>query len=386
MANGVLHIPGFIHFGEGAFSKLSELKGKKAIIVTGGNSMKKNGFVDRACEELKKANMEVCVFDGVEENPSVKTVEEGAKKMQEFQPDWIVALGGGSAMDAAKCMWAFYEHPELKFEDIIEPGSLPELRKKAKFVGIPSTSGTASEITAFSVITDTEKHIKYPLVSDHIVPDIAIVDPVLPSKMPKSVTANTGMDVVAHATEALVSNIANDYTDSLAIHALKLVFEYLPKACENPDDMEAREKMHNASTMAGIAFTSASLGLVHSLAHKIGGEFGITHGLANAILLPYITQFNRKATNKVDWIEKELNVEDYPIAVRELAKKVGIPPTLKEVEEKFEFNKEKFDEVLDEMSKNAYEDPCTLTNPRESNPEIVKMIYTHAYNGEDITE
>lgn len=204
--------------------------------------------------------------------------------------------------------------------------------------------------------------------------------------MPKSVTANTGMDVVAHATEALVSNIANDYTDALAIHALKLVFEYLPKACENPDDMEAREKMHNASTMAGIAFTSASLGLVHSLAHKIGGEFGITHGLANAILLPYITQFNRKASDKVDWIEKELNVEDYPIAVRELAKKVGIPPTLKEVEEKFGFNKEKFDEVLDEMSKNAYEDPCTLTNPRESNPEIVKMIYTHAYNGEDITE
>ena len=383
MANGVLHIPGFIYFGEGTFSKLSELKGKKAIIVTGGNSMKKNGFVDRACEELKNANMEVCVFDGVEENPSVKTVEEGAKKMQEFQPDWIIALGGGSAMDAAKCMWAFYEHPELKFEDIIEPGSLPELRKKAKFVGIPSTSGTASEITAFSVITDTEKHIKYPLVSDHIVPDIAIVDPVLPSKMPKSVTANTGMDVVAHATEALVSNIANDYTDALAIHALKLVFEYLPKACENPDDMEAREKMHIASCIAGMAFTNASLGIVHSMAHKIGGIFHLTHGEANAIMLPYIIDYNRKSCNKYEVIERILGIDDLAEEVRKLNQAVGITSNIKDgkntvIEEK------DFLEVLDKMSENAFKDACTLTNPRETSPEDIKKIYKAAYYGEKV--
>lgn len=386
MARGVLHIPGYIHFGEGALEVLKNIKGKKAMIVTGGSSMKKNGFIDQVEQYLKEAGLDVDIFDGVEENPSVETVQKGAERMRAFEPDWIVAIGGGSSMDAAKGMWGFYEHPELSFEDIIEPGSLPELRHKAKFIGIPSTSGTASEITAFSVITDTHKHIKYPLVSDYIVPDIAIVDPALPSKMPAHVTANTGMDVVAHATEALVSTAANDYTDALAIHALKLVFRYLKDAYTDPNNALAREKMHNASTMAGMAFTSASLGLIHSLAHKIGGEFGITHGLANAILLPYITQFNRKATDKVDWIEKELGVENYPQAVRELALSVGIPTTFREVEEQFGFNEEKFKAVLDEMSKNAYADPCTLTNPRESNPDVVKMIYESAYYGKDIED
>ncbi len=386
MASGVLHIPGYIYFGEDSLSKLSELKGKKAIIVTGGNSMKKYGFIDRAKKELESAGMTVDIFDGVEENPSVKTVEAGAKEMLKFEPDWIIALGGGSAMDAAKVMWAFYEHPDLNFEDIIEPGSLPELRNKAKFIGIPSTSGSASEITSFSVITDTENHIKYPLVSEYIVPDISIVDPTIPAKMPRFVTINTGMDVIAHATEALVSTMANDYTDALAIHALKLVFEYLPVAVDEPDNLEVREKIHNASTMAGMAFTSASLGLIHSLAHKIGGMFGVTHGLANSILLPYITQYNRKATDKVDFIEKELGVKDYPEAIKELCKKIGIPTTFKAIEKDYGFDKDKFYAVLDTMSKNAYEDPCTLTNPRESSPDIVKMIYVHAYEGTDIEE
>jgi len=309
---GSFMIPHNIVFGEGAFSKLSELKGKKAMIVTGGSSMKKNGFIDKAIEELKKGGMTAEVFDGVEPNPSVNTVKKGAEAMLKFEPDWIVALGGGSSLDAAKVMWAFYEYPELKFEDILTPGTCPELRKKAKLICIPSTSGTASEITAFTVITDTDNHIKYPLVSEYFVPDIAIVDPLLPSKMPKHITANTGMDVLAHATEAIVSTAANDYTDALAIHAVKLVFEWLPVAYNEPDNMLAREKMHNASTMAGMAFTCASLGLIHSLAHKIGGEFGITHGLANAILLPYIVQFNSKATDKVAWIEKELGVKNFP--------------------------------------------------------------------------
>ena len=305
--------------------------------------------------------------------------------MLKFEPDWIVALGGGSSLDAAKVMWAFYEYPELKFEDILTPGTCPELRKKAKLICIPSTSGTASEITAFTVITDTDNHIKYPLVSEYFVPDIAIVDPLLPSKMPKHITANTGMDVLAHATEAIVSTAANDYTDALAIHAVKLVFEWLPVAYNEPDNMLAREKMHNASTMAGMAFTCASLGLIHSLAHKIGGEFGITHGLANAILLPYIVQFNSKATDKVAWIEKELGVKNFPEAIKELNKKLNIPLNLKDVDE-VEIAEAKFKEVLDRMSKNAYEDPCTLTNPRKSSPEIVKMIYVHAFEGKDITE
>lgn len=378
---GTLHIPGYIFFGEDSLDELKSIKGKRAIIVTGGNSMRRNGFLKKCKELLEEGGKVVDICDGVEQNPSVETVERGAKQMQEFKPDLIIALGGGSAMDAAKVMWCFYEYPNLTFEDVVKPETMPELRNKAKFIAIPSTSGTASEITAFSVITDTKKHIKYPVVSRHIVPDYAIVDPLLPSKMPKSVTANTGMDVVAHATEALVSSAANDYTDSLAIHALKLVFENLKKAYDNGDDMQAREKMHNASTLAGMAFTSASLGIIHSMAHNIGGEFGVTHGLANAILLPYITKYNSIATEKVKFIEKELRVDNFIDALVELSRSVDIPMSFKDVEDDFDFNEDKFSEVLEDMSKHAFEDPCTLTNPRETSPEEIKELYKAAYYG-----
>ncbi|QZY56938.1 iron-containing alcohol dehydrogenase [Crassaminicella profunda] len=376
-------VPKDIVFGEGTLAYLSTLEGKKAILVTGGSSMKKHGFLDEAKKQLEKAGMEVTIFDGVEPNPSVETVEKGAKAMLDFEPDWVVSIGGGSALDAAKIMWAFYEHPELKFEDIIEPGSLLRLRNKAKFVAIPSTSGTASEITAFSVITDTKKHIKYPIVSYEITPDVAILDPKLPSKMPPHITANTGMDVLAHAIEAYVSTSATSFTNPLAMEAITLVFDKLPIAYSNGNDIEARKDMHNASTLAGMAFTNASLGLVHSLAHKIGGEFGITHGLTNAILMPYIVQYNRKATDKVDEIEKKLGIEDLPTAIKELNTKLNIPLTLKDVKE-VEISEEKFLEVLERMSKNAFEDPCTLTNPRNSSPEDVAMIYKSAFYGEDL--
>ena len=383
MSLGSFRIPKDIVFGEYALEYLSTLEGKKAMIVTGGNSMKKFGFLDEAKTQLEKANIEVEIFDGVEANPSVETVESGAKAMSIFEPDWIIALGGGSALDAAKIMWAFYEHPELKFEDIIEPGSLPKLRKKAKLVAIPSTSGTASEITAFSVITDTKKHIKYPLVSTEMIPDIAILDPALPAKMPKHITANTGMDVLAHAIEAYVSTAASPYTDALAIQAIKLVLENIVTAYEHGDNMEARNNMHNASALAGMAFTNASLGLIHSLAHKIGGEFGITHGLTNAILLPYIIQFNRKSTDKVSKLEKDLGIENLSSCIKELNEKLDIPLNFKDVTE-VDMNEDKFKEVLVRMSENAYNDPCTATNPRESDPKIVEMIYTSAYYGKDI--
>ena len=383
MSLGSFRIPKDIVFGEYALEYLSTLEGKKAMIVTGGNSMKKFGFLDEAKTQLEKANIEVEIFDGVEANPSVETVESGAKAMSIFEPDWIIALGGGSALDAAKIMWAFYEHPELKFEDIIEPGSLPKLRNKAKLVAIPSTSGTASEITAFSVITDTKKHIKYPLVSTEMIPDIAILDPALPAKMPKHITANTGMDVLAHAIEAYVSTAASPYTDALAIQAIKLVLENIVTAYEHGDNMEARNNMHNASALAGMAFTNASLGLIHSLAHKIGGEFGITHGLTNAILLPYIIQFNRKSTDKVSKLEKDLGIENLSSCIKELNEKLDIPLNFKDVTE-VDMNEDKFKEVLVRMSENAYNDPCTATNPRESDPKIVEMIYTSAYYGKDI--
>ena len=219
-----------------------------------------------------------------------------------------------------------------------------------------------------------------------MVPDVAIIDPSIPAKMPKKITANTGMDVLVHATEAIVSSASNDYADALAIQAVKFIFKYLKRAYDNPDDMEAREKMHNASAMAGMAFTSsASLGIVHSMAHILGGRFGITHGLANAILLPYVTQFNRKATDKVAWIEEELGVEDFPKAVKELNESLNIPLTLKDAGFGLE-DADKFASELSEMCEVAQADPCTFTNPRETTPEIIKDIYEHAYKGEDITD
>lgn len=372
-------VPKDIVFGEGALEYLSTLEGKKATLVTGGSSMKRFGFLDEAKKQLENAGMEVSIVDGVEPNPSIETVIRGGKEMAEFNPDWIIAIGGGSALDAAKIMWVYYEYPETKFEDLVA-GKFPKLRTKSKFIAIPSTSGTASEITAFSVITDTENHIKYPLVSYEITPDIALLDPALPAKMPAHITANTGMDVMTHAVEAYVSTNATSYTDPLAMEAIKLVYEQLPVAYAQGDNMKAREDMHNASTLAGMAFTNSSLGIVHSLAHKIGGEFGITHGLANAILLPYIVEYNKKATDKFEEIEKQLEIEDLVVTLKELNTKLGIPTTLKEVTE-VELTEEKFNEVLDRMSKNAFEDPCSLTNPRVPSTEDVKEIYKAAFYG-----
>lgn len=374
-------IPENIYFGEKSMDALKTLKGKKAIIVTGGSSMKKFGFIEQTERILAEGGFETTIFDGVEPNPSVDTVNRGAEAMRAFGADWIVAIGGGSAIDAAKIMWCFYEHPDLTFEDIIPVCSMPELRKKAKFAAIPSTSGTATEITAFSVITDTKKHIKYPIVSPHIVPDVAIVDPALPAKMPPHITVHTGMDVMTHALEAYASTASNDYSDPLAIRAIKLTFENLESAYKDGDDMVARDKMHNASTLAGMAFSNVSLGLCHSLAHKIGGEFGVTHGLANAILLPYVVEYNKKFIDKFEFLERILNLGSMESALFELNQKLGIPRGFKDITE-VEVTEERFMEVLDRMSENAFNDPCTLTNPGEPSVEVVKEIYLNAFRGE----
>lgn len=375
-------IPRDITYGEGALKKLGSLDGKKAAVVTGGSSMKRFGFLDQVVAYLKEAGMETIVIDGVEPNPSVTTVQRGAKAMLDFGPDWIVAIGGGSALDAAKVMWCFYEHPELTFENIIEVGSMPALRTKARFAAIPSTSGTASEITAFSVITDTVNHIKYPIVAADMVPDIAILDPAIPAKMPPHITANTGMDVLAHATEAIVSIAATCFTDPYALKAIQLVIENLPTAYADGNNMEARFNMHNASALAGMAFTNASLGLIHSLAHKIGGEFGVTHGLSNAILLPYIIDFNRPFTDKYALVEKTLEIDDLADEVRRLNKILNIPSTFSACDE-VDFNEDKFKAVLERMSVNAHADPCTLTNPGNPTPADVKRIYQAAYYGKE---
>lgn len=377
MALQWFRVPKDIVFGEGSLSYLAELRGKRATLVTGGSSMKKYGFLDQARAHLNKAGMEVDIIDGVEPNPSIETVVNGGKKLASFAPDWIVAIGGGSALDAAKIMWVYYEYPETKFQDLVE-FKFPKLRTKAKFIAIPSTSGTASEITAFSVITDHSNHIKYPLVSYEITPDIAILDPLLPAKMPPHITANTGMDVMAHAVEAYVSTNATSYTDPLALEAIRLVFRQLPVAYREPTNMRARGDMHNASTIAGMAFTNASLGIVHSLAHKIGGEFGVSHGLANAILMPYIVEYNRRETQKYSQIEAQLGINNFADTLRDLNRKVGIPLHFREVTE-VKISEEGFAEALERMSKNAFADPCTLTNPRPTSPGDIREIYQAAF-------
>lgn len=374
-------VPPTIHHGEGALEELKNLTGERAVLVTGGSSMKKFGFLAEAEALLAEAKLETMIVDGVEPNPSVKTIERGKKVMLEFKPDWVIAIGGGSALDAAKIMWAFYEYPELKFDEIIAVGSMPKLRRKAKFVAIPSTSGTASEITAFSVVTDTEKKIKYPIVSPEIIPDIAIVDPKIPATMPAHITANTGMDVLAHAVEAYVSTAATDYTDPLALKAIKLVFEYLPKAYADGKDLTAREEMHNASTLAGMAFSNASLGIIHSLAHKIGGELHVTHGLANAILLPYVIEYNAAtAPERYREIEEFLGIDNLADAIRELNKKLAIKPSFQAIDW-LDYTDDDFEAILVRMAKNALADPCTLTNPRQPEATDLEKIYQQSYYG-----
>ena len=259
-------LPRDLYHGKGALEALKTLKGKKAFVVVGGGSMKRFGFLDKVVSYLQEAGMEVKLFEGVEPDPSVDTVMKGAAAMTEFGPDWIVSIGGGSPIDAAKAMWTFYEYPDVTFEDLCIPFNFPTLRTKAKFCAIPSTSGTATEVTAFSVITDYKKGIKYPLADFNITPDVAIVDPELVETMPKKLTAHTGMDAMTHAIEAYVSTLHCEYTDPLALHAIELISEYLIPSYNG--DMNARAKMHDAQCLAGMAFSNALLGIVHSMAHK----------------------------------------------------------------------------------------------------------------------
>ncbi len=284
-------LPRDVYHGKGALEELKNLKGKKAIVCVGGGSMKRNGFLDRAVDYLKQAGMEVQLFEGIESDPSVDTVMKGAAAMTEFGPDWIVAMGGGSPIDAAKAMWIKYEYPEITFPEMCKVFGIPELRQKAHFVAIPSTSGTATEVTAFSIITDYKNGIKYPIADFEITPDVAIVDPDLAETMPKKLVAHTGMDAMTHAIEAYVSTAHCDYTDPLAIFAIKMIQKDLIPSYNG--DMDMRASMHNAQCLAGMAFSNALLGIVHSMAHKTGAVFEdqgahIIHGAANAMYLPKV--------------------------------------------------------------------------------------------------
>ena len=368
--------------------ELKNLKGKKAVVVVGGGSMKRFGFLQRVEEYLKEAGMEVALFEGVEPDPSVETVMKGAKLMQEFGPDWIVAIGGGSPIDAAKAMWAFYEYPDTKFEDLITPFSFPTLRTKAKFCAIPSTSGTATEVTAFSVITDYEKGIKYPLADFNITPDVAIVDPDLAETMPQKLTANTGMDAMTHAIEAYVSTLHCDYTDPLALHAIKMIHAYLVDSYNG--DKEARARMHNAQCLAGMAFSNALLGIVHSMAHKTGAAFSgghIVHGAANAMYLPKVIKFNSKEPEAMARYadiarfiglagDSDEALTDALIAeIKEMNKKLNIAPCIKLYEGGIIDEKE-FNEKLATVAELAVGDACTGSNPRAIDPEQMAKLLT----------
>ncbi|HBI6896688.1 TPA: iron-containing alcohol dehydrogenase [Clostridium perfringens] len=381
-------LPRDIYHGKDSLDVLKSLEGKKAFIVIGGGSMKRFGFLDKVLSYLKEANMETKVFEGVEPDPSVETVMKGAKEMEEFNPDWIVSIGGGSPIDAAKAMWIFYEYPDFTFEKAIVPFGLPKLRRKAKFVAIPSTSGTATEVTAFSVITDYKAKIKYPLADFEITPDIAIVDPSLAETMPEKLVAHTGMDALTHAIEAYTASLKSNFTDPLALKAIEMVNMHLVNSYKG--DMEARGEMHEAQCLAGMAFSNALLGIVHSMAHKVGAVFHIPHGCANAIFLPYVIKYNRKAcedryANIARHIglkgESERELTDALIdLINKFNKELNIPSSMKE----YGIDENDFKANLKFIAHNAVLDPCTGSNPREIDDETMEKLYTCAYYGSDV--
>ena len=386
-------IPRDVYYGKNALDELKTINGKKAIVVVGGGSMKKAGYLDKVVNNLKEAGLETLLFENVEPDPSITTVMNGAKAMREFEPDWIVAIGGGSPIDAAKAMWLFYEYPDTKFEDAVKPFSLPALRTKARFIAIPSTSGTATEVTAFSVITDYDKGIKYPLADFNLTPDIAIIDPAIAETMPPKLTAHTGMDALTHAVEAYVSTANSVFTNPLAMKAIDIIKDNLERSYKG--DMAAREQMHYAQCLAGMAFSNGLLGIVHSMAHKTGAVFKnghVVHGAANAMYLPYVIQYNAKnpATAKryaniatlwgIEYKTTEEAVQKLCDAIQNLSKALNIPLCLKDYENGM-VPEDEFLAKLPDIAKNALLDACTLSNPRQPNHEEMEKVLKCAYYG-----
>ncbi|SKA80437.1 Alcohol dehydrogenase, class IV [Clostridium sp. USBA 49] len=381
-------LPRDIYFGKNSLEALKTLKGKKAVVVTGGSSMRKFGFLDKTISYLKEGGFEIKLIEGVEPDPSVETVMKGAKIMREFEPDWIVAIGGGSPIDAAKAMWIFYEYPDFTFEQAVVPFGIPELRQKAKFAAIPSTSGTATEVTAFSVITDYKTEIKYPLADFNLTPDVAIVDPSLAETMPAKLTAHTGMDALTHAIEAYVASLKSAFSDPLAMQAITMIKENLIKSFYG--DKKSREEMHIAQCLAGMAFSNALLGITHSMAHKSGAVFHIPHGCANAIYLPYVIDFNKKVCkDRYAQIAKNIglsgNTEDELVdsltnMIREMNKEMSIPQTLKE----YGISEKDFYANVDRIAENAVKDACTGSNPREISNEEMKELFICTFEGKKV--
>lgn len=401
-------LPPKVYFEKNSLLYLTQMEGVERVMLVCDPGMVQFGYADTVREVLARRtnDVKVEVFSEVEPNPSTDTVYKGLEMINDFKPDTIIALGGGSAMDAAKGMWMFYEHPDTsffgakqKFLDIRKRTYQIEKPAKTQFVCIPTTSGTGSEVTPFAVITDSETHVKYPLADYALTPDVAIVDPQFVMSVPASVTADTGMDVLTHAIESYVSVMASDYTRGLSLQAIRIVFDYLEKSVKTPDS-ESREKMHNASTMAGMAFANAFLGICHSIAHKIGGEYGIPHGRTNAILLPHIIRYNAKDPQKhamfpkYDYFRADSDyadiarflglkgettaelVESLAQAVYDLGTRVGIDMNLKAQG----VTQETLDSTVDRMAELAYEDQCTTANPKEPLISELKEIIVTSYD------
>lgn len=395
-----------MYHGENALEALKTFTGKRAVVCVGGGSMKRFGFLDKAVSYLQEAGMEVRLIEGIEPDPSVQTVMKGAAVMQEFQPDWIVAIGGGSPIDAAKAMWIKYEYPDTTFEDMCKVFGLPKLRTKAKFCAVSSTSGTATEVTAFSIITDYEKGIKFPIADFEITPDVAIVDPALAQTMPQKLVAHTGMDAMTHAIEAYVSTANCDYTDPLALYAIKMIQRDLINSYKG--DTEARNEMHNAQCLAGMAFSNALLGIVHSMAHKTGAAFAdygahIIHGAANAMYLPKVIAFNAKdpaALKRYGIIADEMKlggstdeekVRLLIAALRKMNDELNIPHCIQHYgsdsypcEQGFVPEKV-FLERLPEIAKNAIADACTGSNPRIPSQHEMEELLKCCYYDTEVT-
>ena len=381
-------IPRDIYMGENAIDYLKEVKGKKAFIVIGSDRLIADGTVPKVQANLKEAGIESMLYSGVKNDPTVAMVEAGTIEMNKYNPDLIVAIGGGSTIDAAKSMWIFYEHPELTFEEATKPFSLPALRNKAKLIAISTTSGTATEVTSFSVIADTETGIKYPIADYNVTPDIAILDTNLVQSLSPTLVANTGMDALTHAIEAYVSTARNPITDALAMKSMEMIQENLQNSYEG--NIESRNNMHIAQSLAGMAFSNAILGIVHSMAHKTGRLFSVPHGLANAIYLAQVIQFNAKGNEEAFAdIARRLGlkgntnnelVESLVQLVKDFKKNLNMATSLKEAG----VSQELFDANLDLISREAVGDPCTGTNPRSVSVEEMKKLFIAVYNGEDV--
>jgi acetaldehyde dehydrogenase / alcohol dehydrogenase len=404
-------VPSQIFFERNSIQVLSSIPGISKVFIVTSSSQMKNGSIDKVLYQLEKhpGNIQYEVLYDIETEPDIEAVKRGADRMRKFQPDCLIALGGGSVMDAVKAMWLFYEHPEADFDSLkqkfFDPSKrvvkFPALRAKAILVAIPTTSGTGSEVTSFSVISDKKSNMKYPLADFQLTPDLAIIDPQFVMTVPKYVTADTGIDVLTHAIEAYVSMLANDFTDGLALKAIQLVFEYLPKAYRDGNDELAREKMHNASTIAGMAFANSFLGINHSLAHTLGAEFNIAHGRANALMLPHVIRYNAQKPNKfMTYPKYEHFIADLRYA--EIAKMLGLPAATTEegvesliqatkkliVElelptsiEEAGINKSEFERKINVLAERAFDDQDTISNPKQPLVSELAQIYRQAYKG-----